>query len=217
LVIRQFPLETPVSEAAFSPDGKRLATTIETLVRLWNASDGSSAGPPLEHAGDVSGLRFSPDGGSLVTWEYPATAQIWSLPGCKRIGHPLRHTLALSVTPQYSQDGNFILTSSSDRTAQIWSATEGSPIGPPFQHGDQWIEAEFSNDGKVIVTKSDSVIHLWQIPRPVAGEPDRLIFWIQVMTGMEILEKTHTVGLLSPEAWRERRRQLAAMGGPPTS
>jgi WD40 repeat protein len=83
---------------AFSPDGKTLASgSVDRTVRLWNASDGTAATPPLDLTpqpkmpplDEVRGVAFSPDGkrvaavdmnGALVVWKTAdGTNQVWQL------------------------------------------------------------------------------------------------------------------------------------------
>jgi WD40 repeat protein len=68
----------PVFCAAFSPDGKTVASGsagLERAIKLWNVADGSVAREfvnpnlkaPQSHPGWVYGLKFTPDGKYLVS------------------------------------------------------------------------------------------------------------------------------------------------------
>src|SRR5262249_57044119 len=52
----------------------------------------------------------------------------------------------------------------------------------------------------------------WPLPEPVAGEPAQVMRWAEVVTGLEL--EDGVIKPLAPAAWAERRRDLAAQGGP---
>jgi WD40 repeat protein len=57
-----------IGAAAFSPDGKTLATgSVKGDVRRWEAETGKEVGDPLPHAGAIKSLAYSPDGKSWLT------------------------------------------------------------------------------------------------------------------------------------------------------
>ncbi len=80
-----------VIRAAFSPDGKHIATVCaDRAVRVWNA-DGT--GEPLVfrgHEGPINSVAFSPDGERIVTASDDRTARVWSTEGYGRAARPPR-------------------------------------------------------------------------------------------------------------------------------
>ncbi|MFQ5735200.1 MAG: hypothetical protein ACE5KM_24980, partial [Planctomycetaceae bacterium] len=55
---------------------------------------------------------------------------------------------------------------------------------------------------------------LWKVPAPVQAEPERLILWVQVITGME-LDESGVVRLLDAKQWHDRQQRLEQLGGAP--
>jgi WD40 repeat protein len=73
----------------------------------------------------------------------------------------------------------------------------------------------FSPDGKTGLTGSgDKAARLWRVPRPIEGDPERIILWAQVITGLELDEYGGTPGL-DATTWEQRRQRLQELGGPP--
>ena len=55
---------------------------------------------------------------------------------------------------------------------------------------------------------------LWQVPQPMRGDPERIMLWAQVLTGIEVDELT-VVHVLDAATWQQRRQRLQELGGPP--
>jgi WD40 repeat protein len=62
---------------AFSPDGKTLAAAQGTAIRLWDVETGKERGEFVGHAGAAVDVRFSPDGGRVISCGRDGTAGVW--------------------------------------------------------------------------------------------------------------------------------------------
>jgi hypothetical protein len=75
----------------------------------------------------------------------------------------------------------------------------------------------FSPDSRTLVLPGRagrSDVELLDVPAPMPGDPARIVFWSQVVTGQE-LDLERGPRRLSPAEWAERRQRLEALGGPP--
>jgi eukaryotic-like serine/threonine-protein kinase len=73
----------------------------------------------------------------------------------------------------------------------------------------------FSPDGRLLLTGCwDRTARLWPVPVPVAGAPERVRLWAQVLTGLE-LDDDGVIHVLDAPTWQERRQRLEDLGGPP--
>ncbi|MGZ0166324.1 MAG: protein kinase domain-containing protein, partial [Planctomycetales bacterium] len=167
-----------IASAAYSPDGSKIVTgSWDFSARIWNSNTGADlrklAGDD-GHTGFVNSAVFSPDaaGRWVLTASDDGTAKIWDANTGAMLatitGHEdrVRHAT-------FSKDGTLILTSSNDRTARIWnfkasaqadgSAKVEATVAQVFT-GHEWavVSAEFSDDGKFVITASDdNTARIW--------------------------------------------------------
>jgi WD40 repeat protein len=106
---------------AFSPDGKRLASTsADKTARVWNVATGVCEHTLKGHTEPLTGVAFSPNG-RLVTASNDKTARIWSVQTgrCEAVLHG--HTAVVNCVA-WSPDGKTIATGSNDQSVRLWEA-----------------------------------------------------------------------------------------------
>jgi WD40 repeat protein len=208
-------LEKSPWHVAFGPDGTRILTASEgNTAQVWDATTLSPVGSPLQHEGDVDRLAFSRDGGHILTVS-GRVVRLWDATTQGPVGGPLEHRSRIAEAT-FSPDGTIVATRVVDGSARLWEVGTGQPIGPPLEDRGSVTAMVFSPDGKTFATASDKTVHIWKVPTPVEGEPQRLALWTQVVSGMEI-DEHRAVRVLDAKTWQERRRRLEQLGGPPAS
>ncbi len=60
----------------------------------------------------------------------------------------------------------------------------------------------------------DKTARLWRVPRRIRGDPEQVLLWTQVITGLE-LDEHGLVRFLDTVTWQKRRQRLQELGGPP--
>jgi len=70
----------PAAAAAFSPDGRTLATAADGSIRLWDTATRQEIGAPMTAGpGPLYAVAFSPDGSTLATAGGDGTARSWDV------------------------------------------------------------------------------------------------------------------------------------------
>jgi len=162
--------------AAFSPDGKKVATvgsaTIgngDNLVRIWDAETGKVL-QRLERAKfRVWIVSFSPDGKKIITTNEEETLRVWDVNSGETLYDLTKH-INWPFSAVFSPDGKTILSASQDTTARIWDAETGKELQRLYDHGNGlwYVSAvSFSPDGKKVVTTNygEGGIRIWDAER----------------------------------------------------
>ena len=160
-------LDSQVHSAAWSPDGRRIATAHYSFITVWDLDN--IASEPLE---------LDPDSGAEDT-EYKHVS--WSYDGVRLLiasnngatvldwaSGELLHSLTLEEGAVYleeSPDGSLLLTIDGQfrgPRVQVWNAETGSELARLETVGGR-VGARFSPDGKRVVTygSQDRAVHMW--------------------------------------------------------
>lgn len=172
--IIEFPAE--VNSAAFSPDGKLIATTSpsdsEPLVRLWNSSDGTMVGsleyPADAHSKEGFQAAFSNDGKSLAVGSM-SYAYLWDLqsPEPTSVFRMEGQVVAVEFSPS---DKQLVATEIGD--VHVWDIASGKELSfIQDAHGGRVSGVRFSPDNSLLVTwgREDRRARVWDL----ASETER--------------------------------------------
>jgi eukaryotic-like serine/threonine-protein kinase len=140
------------------------------------------------------------------------SVRLWDAPSKKYFGPPLTHLGVIRVAA-FSPDGKLVVTASDDETARVWDVATGKAVGPPLPHRINQIL--FSSDGVRILIGQGSQALLLDTPAPLAGDPERILLWVQSLTATQLDDAEGGVSELNTAAWESIRRRLEEMGGPP--
>jgi WD40 repeat protein/serine/threonine protein kinase/DNA-binding XRE family transcriptional regulator len=159
-----------VSDIAFSPDGKLLATTSTDTSAdngegvVWDATTGKPLflfGDDLSTTTAAWGLAFSPDGNLLAVAYSDNVARVWDISPMKTQTRPLlvlqgHSNLVWDVA--FSPDGTRLATADFDGTVKLWDVSTGPDQGKEITtftgHTAEVSGVAFSPDGKYLASSS---------------------------------------------------------------
>ena len=114
----------------------------------------------------ITDVGFSADGKRLATASNDATARIWDAVTGESLRTLVEDRAVTSVA--FSPDGRFLLTASLDHKGRLWNSETGERIQVLNWHYGRVIDANFSRDGRWIVTAGPVTVGLW---RPGIRDP----------------------------------------------
>jgi WD40 repeat protein len=158
--------DAQVLAAAFSPDGKLVATGYDDhTARIWSL-EGVEPGPCTVLAGheaSISSVSFSDDGRLVVTTSRDGTARVWPLENPAGVTVLAGHEHAV-VAAAFSPDGRLVATGSDDRTVRVWRLQEPHDVTVLRNHTNPLVTVQVSQDAKHLLTQcSDGTARVWRL------------------------------------------------------
>ncbi|KAF7979694.1 hypothetical protein HWV62_41711 [Athelia sp. TMB] len=156
-----------VRSAAFSPDGRRIASgSDDGSIHIWDAETGLLVvGPIKEHASYIYSVAFSPDGHTVASGSSNGIVCFWDAEtGALAVGPFKGHTDTV-YSVAFSPDGLRLASGSADRTVRMWNTATGALAAGPFEgHTDEVNSVAFAPDGRKVASGSDDdTVCIWDI------------------------------------------------------
>jgi WD40 repeat protein/serine/threonine protein kinase len=169
-----------ILSVAFSPDGRRIATSsLDHSAKVWDASTGINVATLEGHAEGVLSVAFSPDGERIVTGSADATMKLWPVTGINKsiiLQEPGKEILSLAFSP----DGTSLVTGCADGSARAWDVASGQSRFSLKGHAAAITSVGWSADGRRVATgSSDHTAEVWEAANgqelfPLKGHPDEI-------------------------------------------
>jgi len=226
-----------VSSMCLSADGHRLAcAAADSLVRLWDATNGQGQVTLDGHQKVVTTLAFSPDGRLLASASDDQTLRLWDLKSQGVLG-VVRSASRTVECLAFGPDGHWLASGSSD-TVRLWygyddelklswrpTSINGGVRSVAF-NSDGHLLAGALGDGNVCVWATDSTHRLWVTERRsapglclafskdgrslVSGCDDGSVRFLDAQTGRELQTLVGHTGRVTVLAFSPDGRYLAS-------
>jgi WD40 repeat protein len=150
-----------ILSAAFSPDGKRVASASEDrLCCLWDVATGAKLATCRGHASKLLSVAFRADGARVVTSSADGTVRQWDAAMGREVEPPFDHHTGEVLAAVYSPDGERVASGGADHTVRLWQATGRQQLAVLNGHAGAVNELAFAPDGRTLASVSQDLLFL---------------------------------------------------------
>jgi len=133
---------------AFSPDGKVVATAgQDTLIRLWNTTDGRQVGELAGHEHHVTSVAFNPVTGELASGSQDGTVRFWDVADKRELGlfNAVANGEVLSIS--FARDGTRMAATTTGGLVHLIDARTRTGVKSLAIPQAWFIDVAYSPDG----------------------------------------------------------------------
>lgn len=159
-----------VNRAALSSDGRWFATadTAGRRVEVREMASGKKVHTLPDGIGGAAALRFSPDGGLLVSTNYDNDVRIWKTSSGELV-KKIEDLTGAMFAAEFTPDGRHLIMAGLDETVYIWDTKTFGLIRKLGGHGETISALAISPDSKTLVTGGFDVL--------AERNPVKVVFW----------------------------------------
>jgi eukaryotic-like serine/threonine-protein kinase len=188
-----------LTDLQFSPSGHLVAVagwSSHSAAQVWHTDTGQPAAPPLAHRANVTGIRFSPDGGRLLTLSQDTTARVWSTEDWTPVVDALVHVGGVA-NAAWGPSGRRVATGS--YAGVVWWELPGpEPAAMLWPDPGRILTATSrAKSGRLLTLSSDGTLRSWGSAR--SGALVELKLSVDAPSLAVFSPSGRTVALVSPE------------------
>lgn len=154
-----------------SPDGKKILSTYNHEIEIWNAQNGICEDVLKGHTKAITKVNYSNDGKYVVSSSLDGTVKLWDVQTkeCK-MDIPLQTNSVWDVS--FSHNDKYIVLASSDSLVQILNVKGGTCECKKKMAGRVFATSFNATDDKIVISVNDGTTWIWDWNR---SKCDRLI------------------------------------------
>ena len=152
-----------ILSAAFSSDGKFLATGIDSEIWLWHVADSRQLLSFKGHISWVHSVAFSPNGQILASGSNDQTVRLWDV-NTGQCLKTLRSHAGCVQSIAFSPDGQILASGSNDSSVRLWDVKTGQCLKVLTGHTNHLLSVVFTPDGQTLISSGeDQTVRLWRV------------------------------------------------------